>query len=57
MVISSKPADGVKGLYLAAGGFGLTGRLAADLVANDTPCVDLCPFRLSRLVVVVKIGI
>ncbi|WP_026614111.1 NAD(P)/FAD-dependent oxidoreductase [Ensifer aridi] len=50
------PADGVKGLYLAAGasghGFGLgpgIGRLAADLVANDTPCVDPTPFRLSRL--------
>ncbi|MEY9628462.1 NAD(P)/FAD-dependent oxidoreductase [Sinorhizobium fredii] len=50
------PADGVRGLYLAAGcsghGFGLgpgIGRLAADLVANDTPCVDPTPFRLSRL--------
>ncbi|MDK4734872.1 FAD-binding oxidoreductase [Rhizobium sp. CNPSo 3490] len=50
------PANGVKGLYLAAGGsghgFGLgpgIGRLAADLVANDTPCVDPSPFRLSRL--------
>jgi len=49
------PADGVKGLYLAAGGsghgFGLgpgIGRLAADLVANDKPCVDPTPFRLSR---------
>ncbi|WP_234879344.1 NAD(P)/FAD-dependent oxidoreductase [Sinorhizobium americanum] len=48
-------ADGVKGLYLAAGGsghgFGLgpgIGRLAAELVANDTPCVDPTPFRLSR---------
>ncbi|MCA1443553.1 FAD-binding oxidoreductase [Ensifer sp. IC4062] len=51
------PADGVKGLYLAAGGsghgFGLgpgIGHLAADLVANDTPCVDPTPFRLSRFV-------
>ncbi|ANM08078.1 FAD dependent oxidoreductase protein (plasmid) [Rhizobium phaseoli] len=51
------PVDGVKGLYLAAGGsghgFGLgpgIGRLAADLVANDAPCVDPTPFRLSRLV-------
>ncbi|ARQ14088.1 FAD dependent oxidoreductase protein (plasmid) [Rhizobium etli] len=50
------PADGVRGLYLAAGcsghGFGLgpgIGLLAADLVANDTPCVDPTPFRLSRL--------
>ena len=48
-------ADDVKGLYLAAGGsghgFGLgpgIGRLAADLVANDPPCVDPTPFRLSR---------
>ncbi|APG87835.1 D-amino acid dehydrogenase small subunit DadA (plasmid) [Sinorhizobium americanum CCGM7] len=51
------PADGVKGLYLAAGGsghgFGLgpgIGRLAADLVTNDAPCVDPSPFRLSRFV-------
>ncbi|WP_234820154.1 MULTISPECIES: FAD-binding oxidoreductase [Sinorhizobium] len=48
-------ADSVKGLYLAAGGsghgFGLgpgIGRLAAELVANDTTCVDPTPFRLSR---------
>jgi glycine/D-amino acid oxidase-like deaminating enzyme len=48
-------AEGVQGLYLAAGasghGFGIgpgIGRLAADLVANDTPCVDPTPFRLSR---------
>lgn len=47
--------DQVKGLYIAAGGsghgFGLgpgIGHLAADLVANDTPCVDPSPFRLSR---------
>ena len=46
----------VRGLFLAAGcsghGFGLgpgIGRLAADLVVNDTPCVDPTPFRLSRL--------
>jgi glycine/D-amino acid oxidase-like deaminating enzyme len=44
------------GLFLAAGcsghGFGLgpgIGRLAADLIANDTPCVDPAPFRLARL--------
>jgi len=50
------PVDGMGGLLLAAGcsghGFGLgpgIGRLAADLVANDTPCVDPRPFRLSRL--------
>jgi glycine/D-amino acid oxidase-like deaminating enzyme len=49
--------DGVKGLVLAAGcsghGFGLgpgLGYLAAQLVVNDTPCVDPTPFRLSRLV-------
>nr|WP_298112822.1 FAD-binding oxidoreductase [uncultured Pseudomonas sp.] len=48
--------DGVSGFFLAAGcsghGFGLgpgIGHLAADLVANDTPCVDPKPFRLSRL--------
>lgn len=48
--------DGLGGLFLAAGcsghGFGLgpgIGRLAADLVTNDTPCVDPAPFRLSRL--------
>lgn len=53
-VISS--AGDISGLFLAAGtsghGFGLgpgIGRLAADLVANDTPCVDPTPFRLSRL--------
>ncbi|MBR9910120.1 MAG: FAD-binding oxidoreductase [Gammaproteobacteria bacterium] len=50
------PVDGMPGFYLAAGtsghGFGLgpgIGQLAADLVANDTPCVDPAPFRLSRL--------
>lgn len=48
--------EAVRGFVLAAGcsghGFGLgpgVGRLAADLVANDTPCVDPTPFRLSRL--------
>lgn len=47
--------DEVKGLYIAAGGsghgFGIgpgLGRLAADLVANDRPCVDPTPFQLSR---------
>ncbi len=45
----------MSGFYLAAGcsghGFGLgpgIGQLAADRVANDTPCVDPAPFRLSR---------
>jgi len=49
--------DGVDGLVLAAGcsghGFGLgpgLGYLAAELIANDTPCVDPAPFRLSRLI-------
>lgn len=47
----------VEGLVLAAGcsghGFGLgpgLGYLAAQLVVNDSPCVDPTPFRLSRLV-------
>lgn len=46
----------LRGFFLAAGcsghGFGLgpgIGRLAAELVGNDTPCVDATPFRLSRL--------
>jgi len=49
------PVDGLAGFTLAAGcsghGFGLgpgVGYLAAELVANDTPCVDPAPFRLSR---------
>lgn len=48
--------DGVSGFFLSAGcsghGFGLgpgIGHLAADLVANDTPCVDPKPYSLSRL--------
>ncbi|NTH49179.1 FAD-binding oxidoreductase [Agrobacterium rhizogenes] len=50
------PIEAIKGFYLAAGfsghGFGIgpaAGHLAADLVANDMPCVDPTPFRLSRL--------
>jgi len=50
------PVSNLRGFYLAAGcsghGFGLgpgIGRLAADLVAGDTPCVDPTPFRHSRL--------
>lgn len=49
--------EGISGFVLAAGcsghGFGLgpgLGHLAADLVANDTPCVDPTPYKLSRLV-------
>ncbi|PMR66952.1 NAD(P)/FAD-dependent oxidoreductase [Halomonas heilongjiangensis] len=48
--------EGISGFVLAAGcsghGFGLgpgIGHLAADLVANDAPCVDPGPYRLSRL--------
>jgi glycine/D-amino acid oxidase-like deaminating enzyme len=51
------PVDAVEGLFLAAGcsghGFGLgpgIGYLAAQLVANDAPCIDPRAFRLSRLV-------
>ena len=46
---------GVPGFFLATGfsghGFGIgpgAGRLAADLVAGDTPVVDPVPFRFSR---------
>ena len=49
------PAQGLSGLYVAAGcsghGFGVgpgIGRLAADLITNETPSVDPTPFRLSR---------
>jgi glycine/D-amino acid oxidase-like deaminating enzyme len=49
--------DQVAGLVLAAGcsghGFGMgpgIGYLAAELLCNETPCVDPTPFRLSRLV-------
>lgn len=49
--------DQVNGLVLAAGcsghGFGMgpgIGYLAAELLRNDTPCVDPMSFRLSRLV-------
>jgi glycine/D-amino acid oxidase-like deaminating enzyme len=46
---------GIPGFFLATGfsghGFGIgpgAGRLAADLVAGDTPIVDPAPFRFSR---------
>ena len=49
--------DQADGLFLAAGcsghGFGMgpgIGFLAAQLIANDVPCVDPAPYRLSRLV-------
>jgi len=51
------PVAALPGLHVAAGfsghGFALgpgAGRLAADLVAGDTPIVDPLPFRYSRLV-------
>lgn len=54
-VISAVTA--LPGFYLSAGysghGFGIgpgAGRLAAELVAGDTPCVDPTPFRYERLV-------
>ncbi len=49
--------ESLPGFYLATGfsghGFGIgpgAGRLAADLVAGDTPVVDPAPFRYSRLI-------
>lgn len=49
------PVAGLPGLVVATGfsghGFGVgpgAGRLAADLVTNDTPVVDPRPFRLNR---------
>ncbi|WJV63999.1 FAD-binding oxidoreductase [Pectobacteriaceae bacterium CE70] len=51
------PVEKLPGLLLSAGysahGFGIgpgAGRLAADLIAGDTPIVDPTPFRYSRLV-------
>jgi len=51
------PVEALRGFFLATGfsghGFGIgpaAGRLAADLVAGDTPIVDPYPFRHSRLV-------
>ncbi len=51
-IISESP---LPGLVISTGysgyGFGLgpgAGRLTADLVTGDTPCVDPAPFRLSR---------
>jgi len=49
--------DGNPGLFIASGfsghGFGIgpgAGRLMADIVAGDAPCVDPAPFRYSRFV-------
>ena len=51
------PVDTPKGLYIATGfsghGFGIApaaGRLAADLIAGETPIVDPRPFRYSRMI-------
>ena len=51
------PVEALPGFFLATGfsghGFGIgpgAGRLAADLVAGDSPIVDPAPFRYSRLV-------
>ncbi len=51
------PVDALRGFYLATGfsghGFGIApgaGRLAADLIAGDTPAVDPRPFRYSRMI-------
>jgi len=51
------PVEALPGFFLAAGfsghGFGIGpagGRLAADLMAGDTPIVDPTPFRYSRMV-------
>ena len=48
--------ESVAGLFLAAGcsghGFGVgpaIGLLSADLITNQTPCVDASPFQLGRL--------
>jgi len=49
------PVEKLKGFYLATGfsghGFGLgpgAGKLVAQLVTGETPCVDPSPFRYSR---------
>ena len=51
------PVATPKGLYIATGfsghGFGIApaaGRLAADLIAGETPIVDPRPFRYSRMI-------
>ena len=49
------PVEKLKGFYLATGfsghGFGLgpsAGKLMAQMVTGETPCVDVSPFRYSR---------
>lgn len=51
------PVQSRPGLYIAAGfsghGFGIgpaAGRLAADLIRGDSPCVDPKPFRYERMI-------
>jgi glycine/D-amino acid oxidase-like deaminating enzyme len=51
------PVEAIPGFYLATGfsghGFGIgpgAGRLAADLIAGETPIVDPQPFRYSRMI-------
>jgi len=51
------PVDALPGFFLATGfsghGFGIgpaAGKLAAELIAGDAPCVNPKPFRYSRLV-------
>jgi glycine/D-amino acid oxidase-like deaminating enzyme len=51
------PVEALPGFYLATGfsghGFGIgpaAGRLAADLIAGETPIVDPQPFRYSRMI-------
>ena len=50
------PVEQIRGFYLAAGcsghGFGVgpgIGFVAAELIVNEAPSIDLSPFRLSRL--------
>jgi glycine/D-amino acid oxidase-like deaminating enzyme len=51
------PVEAIPGFFLATGfsghGFGIgpgAGRLAADMLAGETPIVDLKPFRYSRMI-------
>ncbi|HUI16528.1 MAG TPA: FAD-binding oxidoreductase [Alphaproteobacteria bacterium] len=51
------PVESLKGFYIATGfsghGFGIApaaGRLAADIIAGETPIVDPRPFRYARMI-------
>ena len=51
------PVEALKGFYIATGfsghGFGIApaaGRLAADIIAGETPIVDPRPFRYARMI-------